>query len=88
MQLPNKAWRAEASALGGTAIAVTATMTAQLTISAVETFAAARLGMAVLAGVTLALSFHLLAFLFTLERDLRPEPRPDASGPVPSIPRV
>ena len=66
MQFPSKVWRAEAYALGGMAIAVTATMTAQLTISAVETFAVARLGVAILAGVTLALSLHLLAFLFTL----------------------
>lgn len=66
MQFLSKGWWAEARALGETAIAVTATMTAQLTISAVETFAAARLGSAVLAGITLALSLHLLAFLFTL----------------------
>lgn len=66
MQLRSKAWRAEAYALGSTAAAVTATMAAQLTISAVETLAVARLGVAALAGVTLALSLHLLAFLFTL----------------------
>ena len=66
MQFSSKAWRAEARALGGTAAAVTATMAAQLTISFVETLVAARLGTAVLAGVTLALSLYLLIFLFAL----------------------
>jgi len=66
MQFPSKAWRTEARVLGSTAAAVTATMAAQLTISFVETLAAARLGTPVLAGVTLALSLYLLVFLFAL----------------------
>lgn len=66
MHFLDRVWRAEARALSGVAVAVTATMTAQLTISAVETIAVARLGVATLAGVTIALSFQLLAFLFSL----------------------
>ena len=66
MHFLDRVWRAEARALGGIAVAVTATMAAQLTISAVETVAVARLGTPVLAGVTIALSFQLLAFLFSL----------------------
>ena len=66
MQFPSKAWRTEARTLGSTAAAVTATMAAQLTISFVESLAAARLGTTVLAGVTLALSLYLLIFLFAL----------------------
>lgn len=59
-------WAAEARVLGGISASVTITMLAQLIISAVETLAVARLGVTVLAGVTLALSIYLLVFLFAL----------------------
>ncbi|HVY18415.1 MAG TPA: MATE family efflux transporter [Rhodopila sp.] len=61
-----KEWVTEARALGGISVSVTITMLAQLVISAVETLAVARLGITVLAGVTLALSIYLLIFLFAL----------------------
>ena len=66
MQFLRREWRTEARVLASTAVAVTATMAAQLTISFVETLAVARLGTAVLAGVTLALGVHLLVFLSAL----------------------
>ena len=56
----------EARALAGIAVAVSVTMFAQLAISAVETVIVARLGVAALAGVTLALGLYSLVFLFTL----------------------
>jgi len=61
-----KAWVAEARTLAGISLSITVTMFAQLTISAVETLIVARLGVHVLAGVTLALSVYLLVFLFAL----------------------
>jgi multidrug resistance protein, MATE family len=66
MRSISKAWVAEARSLGGISLSVTITMFAQLAISAVETLAVARLGVHVLAGVTLALSLYLLMFLFAL----------------------
>lgn len=62
----SKEWAAEARALFGISVSVTITMLAQLIISAVETIAVARLGVTILAGVTLALSIYLLVFLFAL----------------------
>lgn len=62
----SKEWVAEARALSGISASVTITMLAQLIISVVETLAVARLGIAVLAGVTLAISIYLLVLLFTL----------------------
>ena len=59
-------WLAEARALGRISTSVTVTMFAQLAMSAVETLIVARLGIRELAGVTLALSIHLLVFLFAL----------------------
>jgi multidrug resistance protein, MATE family len=59
-------WAREARSLAGISVAVTVTMFAQLAISAVETLIVARLGVATLAGVTLALSVYLLLFLFAL----------------------
>ncbi|MFI4994749.1 MAG: MATE family efflux transporter [Hyphomicrobiales bacterium] len=56
----------EARALSGISVAVSATMFAQFSISAVETLIVARLGVEQLAGVTLALSIYLLLFLFAL----------------------
>jgi MATE family multidrug resistance protein len=61
-----RAWVAEARTLAGISLSITATMFAQLAISAVETLIVARLGVHVLAGVTLALSVYLLVFLFAL----------------------
>jgi len=66
MRSINEKWVAEARALAGISLSVTVTMFAQLAISAVETMAVARLGVQVLAGVTLALSVNLLVFLFAL----------------------
>ena len=66
MRQINRAWVAEARTLAGVSLPVTGTMFAQLAISAVETLAVARLGVHVLAGVTLALSLYLLTFLFAL----------------------
>ncbi|MFC0407459.1 MATE family efflux transporter [Roseomonas elaeocarpi] len=66
MPFPGHHWCAEARALSGVAASVTLTMSAQLALSAVETLLVARLGVAALAGVTLALSLHLLVFLFAL----------------------
>ena len=59
-------WLAEVRALGRISAAVAFTMFAQLAMSAVETLVVARLGIRELAGVTLALSVHLLVFLFAL----------------------
>ncbi|MBV9523922.1 MAG: hypothetical protein JO010_14070, partial [Alphaproteobacteria bacterium] len=59
-------WAREARALAGVSAAITLTIFAQLAISAVETLVVARLGIAVLAGVTLALSIYFLLFLFAL----------------------
>ena len=53
-------WLAEVRALGRISAAVTVTMFAQLAMSTVETLVVARLGIHELAGVTLALSVHLL----------------------------
>ncbi len=61
-----KAWAAEARAQLGIALPMTVTMFAQLAISAVETLIVARLGVDVLAGVTLALGVYVLVFLFAL----------------------
>jgi len=61
-----RAWVAEARTLAGISLSITVTMFAQLAISAVETLIVARLGVHVLAGVTLALSVYLLVFLFAL----------------------
>jgi len=66
MRQINRAWVAEARTLAGVSLPVTGTMFAQLAISAVETLAVARLGVHVLAGVTLALSVYFLVFLFAL----------------------
>ncbi len=64
---PNtKDWAAEARAQLGIALPMTVTMFAQLAISAVETLIVARLGIDVLAGVTLALGVYGLVFLFAL----------------------
>jgi len=61
-----RAWVAEARTLAGISLSIAVTMFAQLAISAVETLIVARLGVHVLAGVTLALSVYLLVFLFAL----------------------
>ena len=66
MTLKHLAWRREASALAGIATAVSLTMFAQLSISAIETVIVGRLGAAALAGTALALSLYALVFLFTL----------------------
>jgi len=61
-----RAWVAEARTLAGISLSIAVTMFAQLAISAVETLIVARVGVHVLAGVTLALSVYLLVFLFAL----------------------
>ncbi len=61
-----RAWVAEARTLAGISLSITVTMFAQLAISAAETLIVARLGVHVLAWVTLALSVYLLVFLFAL----------------------
>ncbi len=61
-----RAWVAEARTLAGISLSIAVTMFAQLAISAVETLIIARVGVHVLAGVTLALSVYLLMFLFAL----------------------
>ncbi len=66
MRQINKAWVREAHTLAGISLPITLTMFAQLAISAVETVTVARLGVHVLAGVTLALSVYFLVFLFAL----------------------
>jgi MATE family multidrug resistance protein len=62
----SRIWVAEARALAGIATSVTVTMFAQLVISAIEILVVARLGIAELAGVALALSVSLLVFLAAL----------------------
>jgi MATE family multidrug resistance protein len=66
--MPNDShsWPGEARALAGIATAISLTMFAQLAISAIETVIVARLGIAALAGVTLALGLYSLVFLFAL----------------------
>jgi len=61
-----RAWVAEARTLAGISLSIAVTMFAQLAISAVETLIVARVGVHVLAGVTLALSVYFLVFLFAL----------------------
>ncbi len=66
MHRVQKVWVAEARTLAGISLSITITMFAQLAISAVETFTVARLGVHILAGVTLALGVYLIVFLFAL----------------------
>lgn len=66
MQPFTKKWAAEAWAMSGQAASVTATMLAQLALSTIEIFFAARLGTTALAGITLASNIYFPVFLLAL----------------------